>query len=131
MANKKRDVKLTLNDIIAKKLEVKNKRNKKMEYYIEALEGEVTVTVPEDEYILKTIDMIKDGEDMVTVAEAYEYLIYNSVDIFRNVELHKAYEIEIGQDIVKELLTIGERLDLGSEIISLSGLDQVQERVKK
>ncbi|KQX69228.1 hypothetical protein [Paenibacillus sp. Root444D2] len=128
MANK-RNTKLVLADLIAKKLDKENKRNKTEEYNIESLGGAVIIKVPEEGVLLKAIDMLKD-ESITGVMEAYVYLIYNSIDLFQNTELHKEYEVQVPTDIVYKLLELSERLRLGNYIFEFSGANNIEENVK-
>lgn len=129
MANKAKETKLVLADLIAKKLEKESKRAKTEDVFIESLGGDVTVQVPEDRVVMKAIDMMKD-ESMEGIMEAYVYVIYHSVELFKNTELHNEYEVQVPTDIVYKLLELNERLELGDKIMKLSGLADLNKKVK-
>lgn len=128
--SKSHNTKLTLNDLIAKKAEKANKRNKTEDVYLDSLGGMVTIRVPEDRVILKAMDMMKD-ETIEGVMQAYVYAIYYSVDLFQDPKLHEEYEVQDPTDIVVKLLDLGERLSLGDQIMKLSGLADIDKTVKK
>lgn len=112
--------KLTLDDLIAKKLD-KSKGIKSFPFHVESLEGELTVQVPDESYILDAIGHFGDENDMVGILKGYQELIYSSVSLFRKPELHTAYEVIEPTDIVAKLLTFNERMELGSKVLELSG----------
>ncbi|MOA61772.1 hypothetical protein D3C78_1869930 [compost metagenome] len=62
--------------------------------------------------------------------EAYVYLIYHSVSLFQNTELHAGYEVQNPTDIVIKLLDIEERFVLGDHIFKMAGTKNVAEDVK-
>lgn len=128
MANKQ-GTKLVLADLIAKKLEKESKRAKTEDVFIKSLGGDITVQVPEDRVVMKAIDVMKDG-DIESVMEAYGYLIYHSVELFKNTELHNEYEVQVPTDIVYKLLELNERLELGDKIMKMSGLADLDKKVK-
>lgn len=121
--------KLTLEDIIAKKLEKQNKRNKKGTFYVESLGGQVEYEVPDESTLLRAMDKFEAGS-MEKINDAYVYLIYNSVPIIRNPELHEAYEVVDPLDIVSKVFELKERMNLGEKILKLAKLDEIGEDVK-
>lgn len=98
-------------------------------YYVESLGGEIEIVVPEESTLLKAMDMFEAGS-MEKIANAYGYLIYNSVRILRNPELHSAFEVVDPLDIVPKVLTLKERLAMGEEIIKMAQLDELGEDLK-
>ena len=121
--------KLTLEDLIAKKTEKEHKRNATEPFYVASLDGEIGLTVPEEEVIFKTMDLLED-EDFSNILKTYSYLIYNSVPILRNPELHRAYDVVDPLDIVPKLFDIKERVQLGEQLLKMTGLDELGNDVK-
>lgn len=121
--------KLTIADLIAKKTEKEKKKHESKLFYVESLGGEVLLERPEDDVILKALDMFKD-ESLSSIMEGYIFLIYNSVALFRNPELHKEYEVLDPLDIVSKLLELSERMGMGEEILKMTRMQSVGEDLK-
>lgn len=121
--------KLTLEDIIAKKLEKEQKRNKKGTFYVESLGGKVEYVVPDESTLLRAMDKFEAGS-MEKINEAYTYLIYHSVPIIRNPELHEAYEVVDPLDIVPKVFELKERMSLGEKVLKLARLDEIGDDLK-
>lgn len=131
MANKERDVKLTLSALIAKKAEKEAARNRFEDMYIESLGGSITVTAPSRSIFYKAIDMTEDTVESQVYSNMF--LVYNAVSLFRNQELLDAYEVIDNVDIVDRLLTIAEIKEVANKVMELGGFskpEEVQEEVK-
>lgn len=131
MANKERDVKLTLSALIAKKAEKEAARNRSEDMYIESLGGSITVTAPSRSIFYKAIDMTEDTVESQVYSNMF--LVYNAVSLFRNQELLDAYEVIDNVDIVDRLLTIAEIKEVANKVMELGGFskpEEVQEEVK-
>lgn len=121
--------KLTIADLIAKKTEKEKKRHETKSFYVESLGGEVLLERPDDETILKAVDMFKD-ETLSGIMDGYIFLIYNSIALFRNPELHKEYEVLDPLDIVSKLLELSERMAIGEEILKMTRMQSIGEDLK-
>ena len=121
--------KLTIADLVAKKTEKEKKKHESKPFYVESLGGEVLLERPEDDVILKALDTFKD-ESLSSIMEGYIFLIYNSVALFRNPELHKEYEVLDPLDIVSKLLELSERMEMGEEILKMTRMQSVGEDLK-
>lgn len=124
-------VKLTLEDLIAKKAQREQDKFKMKECYIESLDGYITIQKCDLKLVLDSIDSINADDSMTNVVQVDKNLIYNSVPLFKSKELLAQYDLVEPYDIVSELLELGEILKLGDEILSLHGLDKIGESVKK
>lgn len=119
---------LTLSDLIAKKID-KEKEQKKA-VFVESLGGELVIEALPEDIMFKALDMVGDGKSFTDTMGTYDYIIYNSVSMLRNPDLHEAYEVINPTDIVGKILQLGERLKLGEEVFKLCGLDKIDEKVK-
>lgn len=131
MANKKRDTKLTLEALIAKKAEKEAERSRSEEVYIDSLGGAITVTTPSRNIFYKAMDMA--GDTLSSQVYANKFLIYNAVPVFRSKELLEAYEVSDNVEIVDILLTMAEINELTEKLMVLGGItkpEKVQEEVK-
>jgi len=122
--------KLTLEDLVTAKLKKEKKREEsKRDHYVESLGGEITIELPGEEVIIRALDMIK-GETLSSVLESYTYLIYHSVALLRNTELHKECGVLDPIDIVSALLDIKDRLALGEQIMNMANVNNVSDEIK-
>lgn len=129
MANKIRDTKLTLSDLIAKKAAKEAAQNFSEDIYVDSLEGCITVTNPGKSALYKCMDMV-DRESTETTIYANAYLIYHSVKVFQDSALQDAYECKDPIEIVGKLLTPVEIGEVATRIIELSGFTKVDEETK-
>lgn len=119
MANKDRDVKLTLSALIAKKADKEAARNRSEDMYIESLGGSITVTAPNRSIFYKAVDMTEDSVESQVYSNMF--LIYNSVSLFRNQELLEAYDVIDNVEIVDRLLTVVEIKEVANKVMELGG----------
>jgi hypothetical protein len=126
------DKKLTLADLIAKKAEKEAKQNRTEDVYIESLGGHITIQNPPRSVIYKAIDMMGDSAEDNVYANAY--LIYHSVKMFQEKELHDAYEVKDPVEIVGKLLEPVEINEVATKIMTLAGFakpEDVEKNLKK
>lgn len=131
MANKDRDVKLTLAALIAKKADKEAARNRSEDMYIESLGGSITVTAPNRSIFYKAVDMTEDTLESQVYSNMF--LVYNAVSLFRNQELLEAYEVIDNVEIVDRLLTVAEIKEVANKVMVLGGFskpEEVQEEIK-
>lgn len=122
--------KLTLQDLITRKTQREKDILRVQEVYIEELEGTIEIRRPNEDIIMETMDMIQ-SESVKDVVNAYDFLIYNSAPILKSKELHEAYECVEPMDIVKELLSLNDRLGIGSKVMEMAGFKDYENKVKK
>lgn len=123
--NQKRDVKLTLSALIAKKADKEAARNRSEDMYIESLGGCITIDVPIRSILYKAIDMTGDTTESQVYANMF--IIYNAVSLFRNPELLEAYDIKDNVEIVDRLLTIAEIREVAERVLELAGFSKPEE----
>ncbi|MDN4093576.1 hypothetical protein QYF48_12195 [Brevibacillus agri] len=123
MANK-RDTKLTLADLIAKKAaKEESSKNKTTSIYVKSLDGELEIEVPNRKIIYQVIDMT--GESMESKMYANAYLVYHSVKLFRQPEMIEGKSDPV--DIVFDMLEPYEIGEIQSKIMELSGFVKPEE----
>lgn len=124
--------KLTLKDLIAKKVIKDKQKNLKEDIYVESLEGEITFEKPQEEDVLAAMDKISGDTSVQENADAIVSFIYKSCPMLRNKELQDAYGVKDPKDIVKELFTLSERDEIGQKLLKMSGIKmkEVAEKVK-
>lgn len=121
---------LTLEDFIqkSKRKEVDTKKFKPV--YIESLDGEVVIQKINLNTVLEAMDNLDTNDSMRNVLDQYAFLIYESIPILKSKELQEQYQLVEPTDIVTEIFELDEIFTLGSEILSLYGLDKLGETVK-
>lgn len=124
MANK-RDTKLTLADLIAKKAEKEAQKNRTEDVYVESLGGSITIHRPANKIIYQAIDMDNSGIEDKLYANAY--LIYHSVKSFQEKELHEAYGVKEPVEVVFQLLEPIEIKEVAEKIMEISGFAKVEQ----
>lgn len=126
------DKKLTLQDLIAKKILKDEQKDLNKDIYVESLEGTLNFQKPLEEDIISAIEKMDNGTDMQDNLEAMKSLIYKCCPMLRNAELQKSYEVKDPQDIVKELFTLTERSEIFEELFKMSGVktDKLNEQIK-
>lgn len=131
MANNKRDTKLTIADLIAKKTEKLNKQNKTQEYHVESLDGTITIEAPNKKIIYQAVDMRSDKfEDIMS---ANIFVVYNSVKFFQDKSLQEAWEVVEPTDVVEKILDIWEINEIATIAMDISGFKkpgQIEDDVK-
>ena len=119
---------LSVKDLIARKEEIKNKKDETKELYIESLDANIIIRKPDKALCLDAMDMgVKSGD---------EFLVYNSVvePRLKDKELQSAYDCVTPSEIVDKIFEIGEISLIAKECISLAGFTdsvKVVDDVKK
>lgn len=131
MSNEK-NKKLTLQDLIAKKVIKDEQKNLKKDIYVESLEGEITFERPGEEDVIAAMDKMGDNTSTQDTIDAIATFIYKSCPMLRDKELQDTYEVKDPTDIVKELFTLSERDAIGQELLKMSGvkIKEIKEEIK-
>lgn len=131
---KKKLEKLTIDSLIARKIEREKNEIKVKEIEVPSLGGTILFNKPSDEDIFDTYDKLKDNdEDLRTLSEAYTDLIYNCCPTLKEMFVNKTIDVKIPTDLVKEIFTVADRLQVGTELLEMSGLntENLGEEIKK
>ena len=120
--------KLTIKELIAQKEQLKNKKSRTIDLYVESLDSEITVSSPSSALILEAQDV---GEQDATRADAY--IIFNCMKEpnLKDSELQTAYSCLEPLDIVEKLFLPGEVAAIASEIMKLAGFGSNVSKVGK
>lgn len=124
----KRDTKLTLADLIAKKAAKEAEQNRTVDIFVESLGGSITVQNPKKNVVYKTIDMT--GESAEDNMYANAYLVYNSISLFQDKSLHEAYEVKDPIEIVEKLLLPVELKQVADKIMELAGFNKPEDTIE-
>lgn len=124
--------KLTLDEILAKQLQQKEKGKKQVEIYVPALDGYI---VAEKQRVDKVLDMMDDAMQTDSTAAGYRSnidLIYEHCAILHNPKLQEAYECAEPTDIVGKMFDddIAAVNEAAEKIVALYGFDKLYDDVK-
>lgn len=120
--------KITIKELIAKKDELKNKKDETKELYIKSLDANITIRKPDKALCMDAMDMGLKGGD--------EFMVYHSVidPKLKDKDLQSAYECVSPMEIVEKVFEIGEISLIAKECISLAGFTdsvKVIDEIKK
>lgn len=127
MDNKKT---LTLEQFIAKSLQRENDKIKLKDIYVESLDCNLTFEKPTNEDILDVMDRISEDKTVRNCVNVFKNLIYNCCPFLKKQELHDAHGVTAPTDIVDKILEIQDILDLGEELMKLTGIKDFQDEIK-
>lgn len=127
MTGKEKNTKLTLNEIIKRKIQIEEskKQRKKAVVYVDSLQGCVTLIEPEKK-------LLKDIQKMDNEDEANSYALYNCIiepDI-KDKSLIEAYECSEPTEIIDKIFTYSEIVSMGSILNRMLGSVSVVEEIK-
>ena len=97
--------KVSLEQLIKKKLERDGKRDATKEIYVKSLDGEITFKNPSDTQRIEFADKTKTGS-YVDMMEAYGKLIYDCCPMLHSKELQESIEVDYPYDTVKAIFDI-------------------------
>lgn len=109
--------KITIEQLIKKKLDRDSRRNATKEVYIESLGGNVTVTNPSDSQRIAFAEKTKTGS-YVDMIDAYSQLIYDCCPILHSKELQTEIEVDYPYDTIKAIFSIDEIAEIGVKILN-------------
>jgi hypothetical protein len=123
--------KVSLEQLIKKKLEKDGKRNATKEVYVESLDGNITVSNPSDTQRIEFADKTKNGS-YVDMMEAYTKLIYDCCPMLHSKELQENIGVSYPYDTVKAIFDTDEIADIGVKVLNFfDNEDEVAEADEK
>lgn len=130
MANKKEIKRITLESLVAKKIEREKNEVKFKEIVVPSYGEAFLFEKPLEDDILDTFDTIGQDNDIRKVDEAYKILIYNTCPLLKNKETQEALGKVVPEEIVSAVFTLSERLEIGSQLVEFSGMSGIDDKVK-
>ncbi|MWC26632.1 phage tail assembly chaperone [Paenibacillus sp. MMS18-CY102] len=119
--SKAKNTKLTLAALIEKKAAREVRANRTEEVFVDSLDGMLTLSVPPKDIVYKSIDMQQEGNSVADTMYSNALVIYHSVELFRDPELLKAYEVSDNIEIVSKILEPYEVNDIAVKVLELGG----------
>jgi hypothetical protein len=123
-------VKLTLTDLINKKLQKKSTEVKYKNVYVSKLDGELTFKIPTEDEMFSIIDELGEDKSTKHIKEIYTKMIYRQCDMLHEKDLTDAYGITRGFDIVEVLFTTNDILNTGNSIMDEANFDEKEQEIK-
>lgn len=114
--SKETEKRVSLEQLIRKKLEKDGKRTAVKEIYVKSLDGSITVSNPSDIQRIEFADKTKTGS-YVDMMEAYTKLIYDNCAVLHSKELQEKIEVNYPYDTVKAIFDTDEIADIGLKIL--------------
>lgn len=125
-------IKVTLEQLIRKKLEKDGKRTATKDIYIESLDGNITFNNPTDTMRIEYSERVK-SESYIDMIDAMVKLIYDCCPMLHSKELQESCEVDYPYDIVRAIFDISEITDLGIKLINFfddDGEEQDEDKLK-
>ncbi len=109
--------KVSLEQLIRKKLEKDGKRNATKEVYVKSLDANLTVKNPSDTQKIEFADKTKTGS-YIDMMEAYGKLIYDCCPMLHSKELQESIEVSYPYDTVKAIFDTEEITEIGIKVLN-------------
>lgn len=122
--------KITLEQLIRKKLDKDEKKAATKEIYIESLGGYITFTAPSDAQRIEYSDKTKSGS-YVDMISAMERVIYDCCPLLHSKELLEGIGVDYPYDSVKAIFDVDEIADIGLKLIRFFEPDEEEEEEKE
>lgn len=126
----KKQVKLTLEDLVAKKLQKNNNKVFDKNIYVSKLDGELTFEIPTFDELLGYSDDMQ-TRDSKGIKQMYRKLCYDTCKMLHDKELHKAYGVVDPYDIVDYMFYDIDIMTVGEAISEARNPKKVTEEIKK
>jgi len=115
--------KVSLEQLIRKKLERDNRKNATKEVYIKSLNANLVVKNPSDTQKIEFADATKSGS-YVDMMEAYVRLIYDCCPTLQSKELQDSIEVNYPYDTVKAIFDTEEIAEIGLKVLNFFDYDK-------
>ncbi|MEI3162943.1 MAG: hypothetical protein V8S74_06025 [Lachnospirales bacterium] len=123
-------VKVTLKELIEKKLERDNKKTATKDIYIESLGGSITFNNPTDFARIEYSEKTKSGS-YVDMIDGMVKLIYDCCPMLHSKELQESIEVDYPYDTVKAIFDVDEIMDLGIKLMNFFDDDKKEDSEEK
>lgn len=123
-------VKVTLKELIEKKLERDNKKTATKDIYIESLGGSITFNNPSDAARIEYSEKVK-SESYVDMVDGMVKLIYDCCPMLHSKELQESIEVDYPYDTVRSIFDVTEITDIGVKLINFFDNDENDNAEKK
>lgn len=124
-------IKVSLKQLIEKKLEKDGRKTATKDIYIESLGGSITFNNPSDAARIEYSEKVK-SESYVDMVDGMVKLIYDCCPMLHSKELQESIEVDYPYDTVRAIFDITEITDLGVKLINFfdDEDDDAEEKLK-
>lgn len=129
MMKAKEEKKVTLEQLIKKKLEKDNKRMATKDIYVESLDSVITFNNPSDSARIEYYEKTK-SESYVDMIEVMTKLIYDCCPTLHSKELQEKIEVSYPYDVVKAIFDVTEIAEIGTKLINFFEDEEVDEEAE-
>lgn len=109
-------IKVTLKQLIEKKLEKDGKKTATKDIYVKSLDGCITFNNPTDPARLEYYEKVK-SDSYVDLVDAMIKLIYDCCPMLHSKELQESIDVDYPYDTVKAIFDIDEITDIGLKLV--------------
>lgn len=109
-------IKVTLKQLIEKKLEKDGKKTATKDIYVKSLDGCITFNSPTDSARLEYYEKVK-SDSYVDLVDAMIKLIYDCCPMLHSKELQESIDVDYPYDTVKAIFDIDEITDIGLKLV--------------
>lgn len=109
-------IKVTLKQLIEKKLEKDGKKTATKDIYVKSLDGCITFNNPTDSARLEYYEKVK-SDSYVDLVDAMIKLIYDCCPMLHSKELQESIDVDYPYDTVKAIFDIDEITDIGLKLV--------------
>lgn len=120
----------TVADFIARAKQRKSNEYRIKEIYVKSIDANLVATKLKETEVLNMMDRINEDDTMVNSIDVYKELIYKSVEELQSKDLKDEFELAEPYDIVTEVFDIGEIPNIGNQILSIYGFDNMGNDIK-
>ncbi|MDO5804259.1 MAG: hypothetical protein Q4P35_03965 [Clostridia bacterium] len=110
-------IKVTLKQLIEKKLEKDGKKTATKDIYIKSLDGCITFNNPTDSARIEYSEKTKNGS-YVDMVDGMIKLIYDCCPMLHSKELQESIDVDYPYDTVKAIFDIDEIMDIGVKLMN-------------
>lgn len=110
-------IKVTLKQLIEKKLEKDGQKTATKDIYIKSLDGCITFNNPSDSARIEYSEKTKNGS-YVDMVDGMVKLIYDCCPMLHSKELQESIDVDYPYDTVKAIFDIDEIMDLGVKLMN-------------
>jgi len=115
--------KVSLEQLIRKKLEKDDRKNATKEIYVKSLDANLVVNNPSDTRKIEFAEEVKTG-NYADMMEAYSRLIYDCCSMLQSKELQESISINYPYDTVKAIFDTDEIAEIGSKVLNFFDIDK-------
>jgi hypothetical protein len=126
---KAKGTKVSLKQLIEKKLEKDGKKTATKDIYIKSLDADITFNNPSDSARIEYSEKTR-SQSFVDMIDGMVKLIYDCCPMLHSKELQESIEIDYPYDTVRAIFDIGEITDLGVNLLNFFDDEDAEEKLK-